>query len=45
MPSANGHGRKRDLLKSPDLLRAGLERLIEEERRVAPGNPNREAEA
>jgi flagellar motility protein MotE (MotC chaperone) len=34
-----------NLLKTPDLLRAGLERLIEEERRAARGNPNREAEA
>jgi hypothetical protein len=33
------------LLKTPDLLQAGLERLIEEERRGARGNPNREAEA
>jgi site-specific DNA recombinase len=33
-----------NLLKSPDLLQAGLERLIEEEQRVARGNPNREAE-
>lgn len=33
-----------NLLKTPDLLRAGLEGLIEEERRAARGNPNREAE-
>ncbi len=33
-----------NLLKTPDLLRAGLEGLIEEERRGARGNPNREAE-
>jgi site-specific DNA recombinase len=34
-----------NLLKTPNLLRAGLERLIEEERRATHGNPNREAEA
>jgi site-specific DNA recombinase len=34
-----------NLLKTPDLLRTGLERLIEVERRAARGNPNREAEA
>ena len=33
-----------NLLKSPDLLRAGLERLIEEERSATRGNPNREVE-
>jgi site-specific DNA recombinase len=33
-----------NLLKSPNLLRAGLERLIEEERSARRGNPNREAE-
>jgi site-specific DNA recombinase len=33
-----------NLLKTPQLLRAGLERLIEEERRATHGNPNREAE-
>jgi site-specific DNA recombinase len=33
-----------NLLKSPDLLRAGLERLIEEERSATRGNPNREAQ-
>jgi site-specific DNA recombinase len=33
-----------NLLKSPDVLRTGLERLIEEERSVACGNPNGEAE-
>jgi site-specific DNA recombinase len=33
-----------NLLKSPDVLRTGLERLIEEERSVARGNPNGEAE-
>jgi flagellar motility protein MotE (MotC chaperone) len=33
-----------NLLKTPNLLRAGLERLIEEERRATHGNPNREAE-
>jgi hypothetical protein len=34
-----------NLLKRPDLLQAGLDRLIEEERNAARGNPNREAEA
>jgi hypothetical protein len=34
-----------NLLKKPDLLRAGLEKLIEDERRAARGNPNQEAEA
>ena len=34
-----------NLLKKPDLLRAGLERLIEEERNAARGDPNRETEA
>ena len=34
-----------NLLKKPELLRAGLEELIEDERRAARGNPNREAEA
>jgi hypothetical protein len=33
-----------NLLKIPNLLRAGLERLVEEERRAARGDPNREAE-
>ncbi len=33
-----------NLLKSPDILRAGLERLIEEERSAARGNPDQEAE-
>jgi site-specific DNA recombinase len=33
-----------NLLKTPDLLQAGLERLIEEERNATRGNPNREAE-
>ena len=33
-----------NLLKSPDLLRAGLEKLIEDERKAARGNPTREAE-
>jgi site-specific DNA recombinase len=33
-----------NLLKSPDLLRAGLERLIEEERSATRGNPTREVE-
>jgi site-specific DNA recombinase len=33
-----------NLLKTPDLLRAGLERLIEEERSATRGEPNREAE-
>ena len=33
-----------NLLKSPDLLRAGLERLIEDERKAARGNSAREAE-
>jgi hypothetical protein len=33
-----------NLLKSPDLLRAGLERLIEDERKAVRGNPAREAE-
>ena len=33
-----------NLLKTPDLLRAGLERLIEEERSAARGDPNREFE-
>jgi len=33
-----------NLLKTPDLLRAGLERLIEEERSAARGNPTREGE-
>ena len=33
-----------NLLKSPNLLRAGLERLIEEERSATRGNSNREAE-
>jgi site-specific DNA recombinase len=32
------------LLKSPDLLRAGLEKLIEDERKAIRGNPSREAE-
>jgi site-specific DNA recombinase len=33
-----------NLLKSPELLRAGLERLIEDERKAVRGNPRREAE-
>jgi site-specific DNA recombinase len=33
-----------NLLKRSDLLQAGLERLIEEERSLARGNPNREVE-
>ena len=33
-----------NLLKSPDLLRAGLEKLIEDERKALRGNPAREAE-
>jgi hypothetical protein len=33
------------LLKAPDRLRAGLQELIDEERRAVRGNPNREAEA
>ncbi len=33
-----------NLLKTPDLLRAGLERLIEDERSAARGNPDQEAE-
>jgi site-specific DNA recombinase len=33
-----------NLLTAPDLLRAGLERLVEEERSAARGNPNRKAE-
>jgi site-specific DNA recombinase len=33
-----------NLLKSPDLLRAGLEKLIEDERKAIRGNPSREAE-
>jgi site-specific DNA recombinase len=33
-----------NLLKTPELLRAGLERLVEEERSATRGNPNREAE-
>jgi site-specific DNA recombinase len=33
-----------DLLKTPDLLRAGLERLVEEQRSATRGSPNREAE-
>src|SRR5918997_1446772 len=32
------------LLKSPELLRAGLEKLIEDERKATRGNPAREAE-
>ena len=34
-----------DLLKDPDLLRTGLERMIEEERRSWRGDPEREAKA
>jgi protein-tyrosine-phosphatase len=34
-----------DLLKDPDLLRTGLERMIEEERRGWRGDPEREAKA
>ena len=34
-----------DLLKDPDLLRTGLERMIEEERRGWRGGPEREAKA
>ena len=33
-----------NLLKSPELLRAGLEKLIEDERKALRGNPAREAE-
>jgi hypothetical protein len=33
------------LLKKPDLLRAGLKKLIEEERSVSRGNPDREVKA
>jgi hypothetical protein len=33
-----------NLLKNPDLLQAGLERLIEDKRKAARGNPTREAE-
>jgi Recombinase zinc beta ribbon domain len=33
------------LLKRPDRLRVGLEKLIEEERRAMRGNPDKEAEA
>jgi site-specific DNA recombinase len=33
-----------NLLKSPDILRAGLERLVEDERKATRGNPAREAE-
>ena len=33
------------LLKDPDRLRAGLEQLIEEERRSVRGDPNKEAES
>jgi hypothetical protein len=33
-----------DLLKRPELLRAGLEKLIEDERKATRGNPTREAE-
>jgi site-specific DNA recombinase len=33
-----------DLLKAPERLQAGLEKLIEEERRTVRGNPGKEAE-